>query len=349
MEYICAINEIREVRNVVQIGERMPQVFRHRIDPFERFNDIQFRNRYRLSKEAVRFVIGLVEERLSSQAGHEKDVSSALQVLIALRFYAKGCYQTELGDLHGVSQPTVSRIVAKVSKAIAAHLPHFVHFPDIMEALQMEFYNIAGFSQVIGCIDCTHIRIKCPDQERAMLYINRKGFYSINVQVVCDAQRRILDIVARWRGSAHDSRIWNSSRLKEEFEERRMTGILLGDAGYPCRPYLLTPFLQPQTDTQNRYNWAHIRTRLTVERCFGEWKGMFRALQNNMQINLETAKVAIIAMAILFNIRKQFNNFEYEIDDEENQSDEEQRAVVPHATERPGAAFRLDFAQRHFG
>ncbi|XP_071637872.1 putative nuclease HARBI1 [Temnothorax longispinosus] len=292
MEYIRAINEIREVRDVVQIGERMPQVFRHRIDPFERFNDIQFRNRYRLSKEAVRFVIGLVEERLSSQAGHEKDVSSALQVLIALRFYAKGCYQTELGDLHGVSQPTVSRIVAKVSKAIAAHLPHFV---------------------------------------------------------VCDAQRRILDIVARWRGSAHDSRIWNSSRLKEEFEERRMTGILLCDAGYPCRPYLLTPFLQPQTDTQNRYNWAHIRTRLTVERCFGEWKGMFRSLQNNMQINLETAKVAIIAMAILFNIRKQFNNFEYEIDDEENQSDEEQPAAVPYATERPGAAYRLDFAQRHFG
>ncbi|TGZ51682.1 putative nuclease HARBI1 [Temnothorax longispinosus] len=231
--------------------------------------------------------------------------------------------KTLYGDLHGVSQPTVSRIVAKVSKAIAAHLPHFVHFPDIMEALQMEFYNIAGFPQVIGCIDCTHIRIKCPNQERAMLYINRKGFYSINVQVVCDAQRRILDIVARWRGSAHDSRIWNSSRLKEEFE--------------------------PQTDTQNRYNWAHIRTRLTVERCFGEWKGMFRALQNNMQINPETAKVAIITMAILFNIRKQFNNFEYEIDDEENQSDEEQPAVVLHATERPGAAFRLDFAQRHFG
>jgi len=70
----------------------------------------------------------------------------------------------------------------------------------------------------IGCIDCTHVRIKCPNQEQAMLYVNRKGFYSINVQVVCDAQRRILDIIARWRGSVHDSRIWDSSRLKEEFE-----------------------------------------------------------------------------------------------------------------------------------
>ncbi|KYN04620.1 Putative nuclease HARBI1 [Cyphomyrmex costatus] len=98
------------------------------------------------------------------------------------------------GDLHGVSQPTVSRIVAKVSEAIAAHLPHFVRFPDRMEDLQTEFYNIAHFPQVVGCIDCTHIRIKCPNKERAMLYMNRKGFYSMNVQVVCDAQRRIRNV-----------------------------------------------------------------------------------------------------------------------------------------------------------
>lgn len=90
-----------------------------------------------------------------------------------------------------------------------------------------------------------------------------------------------------------------------------MTGILLGDAGYPCRPYLLTPFLNPQTRTEVRYNWAQIRTRITIERCFREWKGMFRALRNGMQINLRTAKVAIIAIAVLFNIRKQFDNFEY--------------------------------------
>jgi len=54
------------------------------------------------------------------------------------------------GDLHGVSQPTVSRIVTKVSRAIAAYLPRFVHFPDDIKPLQTEFYNIARFPQVIG-------------------------------------------------------------------------------------------------------------------------------------------------------------------------------------------------------
>lgn len=41
---------------------------------------------------------------------------------------------------------------------------------------------------------------------------------------------------------------------------------------------------------------------------FGEWKGMFRALRNDMQISLRTVK---IAMTILFNIRKQFDYFDY--------------------------------------
>ena len=102
-----------------------------------------------------------------------------------------------------------------------------MHFPDNIKPLQIEFYNIIHFPQVVGCIDCTHVRIKCPSQEQAMLYLNRKGFYSLNVQVICDAQRRILDIVVRWRGSVHDSRIWDLSRLKEDFEVKLLLLLLL--------------------------------------------------------------------------------------------------------------------------
>ncbi|XP_024939488.1 putative nuclease HARBI1 [Cephus cinctus] len=131
----------------------------------DRISYREFRNRYRLSKDSVRFVISLVEDRLVSHAGHHNDISPAMQVLVTLRFYAKGCYQTELGDLHGISLPSVSRIVAKVSDAIATLLPRFVVYPARMEALKMEFYNIDHFPGVVGCIDCTHIAIKNLSQE----------------------------------------------------------------------------------------------------------------------------------------------------------------------------------------
>lgn len=112
----------------------------------------------------------------------------------------------------------MSKIVASVSRILAKLLPEFIKFPPRVETLQQEFYSVAGFPLVVGCIDGTHVPIKCPNKEQATLYINRKGFYSLNIQVVCDAERRILDIVARWRGSAHDARIWDSCSLKDKFE-----------------------------------------------------------------------------------------------------------------------------------
>lgn len=47
------------------------------------------------------------------------------------------------------------------------------------------FYRNHRFPGVYGCIDCTHVAIFPPNihnQEHA--YINRKGYHSINVQLV---------------------------------------------------------------------------------------------------------------------------------------------------------------------
>lgn len=97
MDVFDDIDHAIEVREVNAIRDRNPRVFRNRIDPFEIYNDREFRQRYRLSKECARFVISLVEERLSSVSVRRNILSPTLQILIALRYYAKGCYQVELG------------------------------------------------------------------------------------------------------------------------------------------------------------------------------------------------------------------------------------------------------------
>ena len=79
--------------------------------------------------------------------------------------------------------------------------------------------------------------------------------HSINTQLIFDSFGKIRNVVAQWPGSTHDSSILRESAVWGHFERGGGGhGILLGDSGYPCKPWLMTPFLRPATDAQMRYN-----------------------------------------------------------------------------------------------
>ena len=135
------------------------------------------------------------------------------QVLIALRFYATGTFQRVTGNLFGVSAFSACTAIHKVSKAIAKQRAQFLSFPENLADTRRKFYDVAHFPGVIGAIDCSHIRIICPNKENAMAFVNRKQFYSINVQAVCESDAFITNIVARWPGSTHDSSIFDNNKI----------------------------------------------------------------------------------------------------------------------------------------
>ncbi|EEC11426.1 hypothetical protein IscW_ISCW009485, partial [Ixodes scapularis] len=53
-------------------------------------------------------------------------------------------------------------------------------------------------------------------------------------------------VVASWLGFVHDSRIFDNSRLRVMYEERRGLGLRLGDMGYAFFPFLMTPLAEPR-------------------------------------------------------------------------------------------------------
>ena len=61
---------------------------------------------------------------------------------------------------------------------------------------------------IVGVIYRTHIPIQSPGGDTAELYRNRKGLFSINVQAICDHDLILTNVVARWPGSIHESRIF---------------------------------------------------------------------------------------------------------------------------------------------
>lgn len=106
---------------------------------------------------------------------------------------------------------------------------------------------------MIGAVDCTHIDILSPGGNDAERFRNRKLRFSMNVQTVASADLVIQNVVARWPGSSHDSTILANSSLVEEMKDSLLQKYhLLGDCGYPCQNYLLTPFTQPNSPEEIR-------------------------------------------------------------------------------------------------
>lgn len=87
--------------------------------------------------------------------------------MTALLFYATGGHQINIGDYMYMDQSTVSRIIKKVSEAIAGLRARFIRMPVTEQeriTCQNNFYQIARFPRVIGCVDGTHIAIQSPGE-----------------------------------------------------------------------------------------------------------------------------------------------------------------------------------------
>ncbi|CAH1981915.1 unnamed protein product [Acanthoscelides obtectus] len=254
---------------------RAPRNFRRRVDHFTRWNDEEFRVRFRLSKETVT----MLEQRLhvlTPKTERNYAVTAMQQILLVLRFCATGCMLQTVGDFTGIHKTTACRIVKRVIGIFASLAAEYIHMPNTQEEIdevKTKFYTIAKFPRVIGAIDCTHVKIISPGGANAEYFRNRKGYFSINVQVVADPNLLIRNIVARWPGSTHDQTILNNSSIKAQFENNRFgNSVMLGDSGYALKKYLITPIVNPTTEVEQVFNESQIRSRNPVERLFGVLK-----------------------------------------------------------------------------
>lgn len=282
------IHDFEEAWEEMNIGrDILPQT-----NPFQ-LSPRKFVQMFRLTKPLAEDVIEMVTPYMEAPT-RASALTIQTKVLAALRFFASGSHQEITGSNHfvAISQASVSRSIAQVTNALnqLQIMNQYIHFPSNMaqrNALRTGFYQKYGFPGVIGCIDCTHVAIVPPywgDPEHPEhIYVNRKNYHSLNVQLICDYDLRILNVNSRFPGSTHDSYIWNHSPVSQAIEQlyRRNpnnTYFLLGDSGYPTRPWILTPLPLVQTPAEELFNSRLRSVRSIIERCNGVLKNRFRCL-----------------------------------------------------------------------
>lgn len=183
MSRLSRVNRFHRMYNLNDASRRIPRPIRDGSNDFTKYNDVEFRIRYRLKKEVFLYLLEELSPNLTSKNNRGLPYSPMTRLLLTIRFYATRNFQLVSADLFNLSQKTASRIVTNVSNAIARLHQKFVAFPQNLEKIKADFYRIAQCPGVIGCIDCTHVSIENPGGDNAVLYINRKTTVSINVQV----------------------------------------------------------------------------------------------------------------------------------------------------------------------
>ncbi|XP_064605835.1 putative nuclease HARBI1 [Liolophura sinensis] len=313
---------------------RRERVFRDRTHPLDVLNDGDVVARYRLDRRSILQVVDFLTPALERPTNRNHAIPVVLQVLTALRYYASGSFQSLVSDLHGISVPSTSRIVRSVTTAIVNlnTYPLSISFPsnprEIAEA-QQAFYEIANFPHVVSCIDGTQIAIKSPTKDEHV-FVCRKNYHSLNVQATTDARLRFTSVVSRYPGSAHDSFILKQSGIWRKYQSGDFDGtIILGDSGYPLKPWLMVPFIQTHNDAQAKYNKSHKTTRCTIERAFGVAKSRFRCIHHKsggfLMHSPEVSAQVVVAVFKLHNlcINNQLPNPEIEPDDAEEGDDDD--------------------------
>lgn len=227
------------------------------------FNDDQFRQTFRMCPTSFENLCQMLSPFIIPCIRGRPELDFRMTVLLFLRFMGTQETLISLSQLFNVSISSAHRIIRRILSAfIPAVSNQLIQWPDLnaQKKSATYFQQASGFLPiVVGAIDSRENPIQKPF-ENAESYFNRKSFYSIKIQAICNQHTVFIDTFVGWPGRSHDGRTFQNSPVSHDLERgiKLSDGmVILGDSAYPLKSYLLTPFkdrnnLSPQQRIYNK-------------------------------------------------------------------------------------------------
>jgi len=247
------------------------KVLRSRPNLFFRLSGIRVKDFDLLTKKTHTIWLKNERKRLyrtdrhrSIGAGRKYELNFQSQLLMCLIYYRTYTTHVFLGLVFGVSSPTVCRVNRSMTHLLAKHF----RMPEREIHLTEEEKNELLYLMVDGT-ERPIYRPKKPSKRKSN-YSGKKKRHTVVHQIITNNKKKILAVGSAQKGSKHDKRIWDESRVIKPPDV-----MVLGDLGY-----LGTNFETPIKKRKNKkipkkdksYNHWHSGLRIGVEHAIGRMK-----------------------------------------------------------------------------
>lgn len=280
-----------------------------------------FKSFLRVDPDLFLEILGRVERRITKSSEARPPLKPGLKLAITLRYLATGDTYRSLAFSFRVAHNTISLFIPQVCDAIVDEFrdDHF-HTPGNEAEWQEVADNFSSrwnFHHACGALDGKHVRIKKP-KKSGSLYFNYKGYFSIVLLALVDADYKFIWANIGAEGSQSDCGIYNRSTLEPALREDRLgfprpcpiphddkdiPYFLVGDDAFPLRPWMVKPYSAKfLTHDQRIFNYRCSRARRVVENAFGILAARFRCLHTTLQVTPRAARKICKACLVLHNL-----------------------------------------------
>lgn len=285
----------------------------------------------RMTPERFEHLLSLVGPLIAKRkCRSRKAISEAERLMITLRYLATGDSQQSHSFSFRMGRATVSKIIKETCEAIWAVLKiEYLKTP----ATQSDWLHIANefekewnFPNCIGALDGKHIMMDCP-KNAGSAYYNYKGFHSIVLLAVCDANYCFTIVDIGDFGSTNDASVLSRSEFGQCFEDHpsemhlpsssthgghNLAYVLVGDDIFPLKPWLMKPYPGKNLSEFERvFNYRLSRARRTIENAFGILSAKWRIFRRPIRGSLQLVNKIVQASVCLHNYLRLTENAAY--------------------------------------
>lgn len=228
-----------------------------------------------------------------------------------------------------MGESTVRSITMEVCEALWDILqPEYMPVPveQDWKKYAEEYTEKWNFPNCCGAIDGKHVAIQCPSNAGSV-YFNYKGFHSIVLMGLCDANYNFLIVDIGAFGGNSDGGIFSSCEFGKRFLRNEVNFprpsmlpnsntvfpyFIVGDAAFPLKNNLMRPYPGINLPAQKEnFNTRLSIARRTIENAFGILVSRWRILGKTIDLQPGNVVKIIKACVILHNFVKRHSTTSY--------------------------------------